>query len=81
MQSNRREWIMIRESILSRVDREQELEHLHHQICYQESFEQLSRIMELVDLNRYKVIRDVGGVKKYILSKDKKTFCFLLNKN
>jgi hypothetical protein len=81
MQHHRREWIMIRESILSRADREQELENMHLQLRYQEDPEQLSQVLEVVDLNRYKVIKNYGLVKKYILSRDKKNFCFLFFKN
>jgi hypothetical protein len=81
MEQYRREWIVIKESILSRIDREQELIYIHHQICYQEDPEQLSQVLELIDLNKYKVIRNSGLVKKFLLSRDKKSFCFLMFKN
>jgi len=81
MNHRRREWIMIRETILSRSDKEQELESLHIQICCQEELEKLSQVLEIVDLNKYKVVRQSGLVKKYILSRDKKRFCFMLFKN
>lgn len=81
MHHHRREWIMIRETILSSSDKDQELESLHIQICCQEELEKLSQVLEIVDLNKYKVIRKTGLVKKYILSRDKKRFCFMLFKN
>lgn len=81
MNHHRREWIMIRETILSRSDKEQELKSLHIQICCQEELEKLSQVLEIVDLNKYKVVRQPGLVKKYILSRDKKRFCFMLFKN
>ena len=81
MNHHRREWIMIRETILSRSDKEQELKSLHIQICCQEELEKLSQVLEIVDLNKYKVVRKSGLVKKYILSRDKKRFCFMLFKN
>lgn len=81
MQYQRREWILIRESILARVDRDRELESMHLQLRCLEDLEQFSRVLEVVDLNRYKVIKSNGLIKKFILSRDKKTFCFLFFKN
>ena len=81
MQHHRREWIMIRESILARTDKEEELENMHRILSYQEDSEQLSKVIEVVDLNKYKVIKSTGLVKKFILSRDQKTFCFLFFKN
>jgi hypothetical protein len=76
-----REWVIISESIRSRIDREQAIAQLHLILTVTENLPCLCRVIEVVDLNRYKVFRKEGQVKKAILRKDKKTFEFFFFKN
>jgi len=76
-----REIVVVSEILRSGIDREKELEYIHRLLSQKELPDQLCRIYEILDLNRYKVISHPGLVKKVLLRKDKKTFEFLFNKN
>ena len=58
-----------------------EVEWLHDVLFHVEELDNFCRAHELLDLNRYKVISNIGKVKKAVLRKDFKAFEFVSNKN
>jgi hypothetical protein len=76
-----RKLVIVGEAARSGVNRQWEMDYMHQLLSRCETLDQLSLIYEVIDLNRYKVIRKPGLVKSILLQKDKKRFQFLFNRN
>ncbi|MBK8710577.1 MAG: hypothetical protein IPL97_01645 [Niastella sp.] len=62
-------------------DMEREVALLHELLYHIEQSDNIATAHEIIDLNKYKVIRKVAIVKDYIRSKKEIPFVFLNNRN
>jgi hypothetical protein len=79
--SKRNLLVMVKKSSSNDHALEYELEQLHRILMTIEDFERIAKVYEVIDLNRFKVIRKTGRVKKSLLRRDPKHFEFLIPLN
>lgn len=79
--SKRNLLVMVKKSSSNDHALEHELEQLHRILMTTEDFERIAKVYEVIDLNRFKVIRKTGRVKRSLLRKDFKQFEFLIPLN
>lgn len=60
---------------------EHEVEMLHHLLFYVEKVDNLAKVYEVININKYKISADAKIVKGTLQNKILKPFVFLNNKN
>lgn len=82
MDYSRRELVVLSRPALSRKeDFEQEVRLLHQLLQYAERWESFCAVHEIIDINRYKIIRKPWQIQQVLQEKPIKPFVFLINKN
>ena len=82
MDYSRRELVVLSRPGLSRKeDYEQEVRLLHQLLQYAERWESFCAVHEIIDINRYKIIRKPWEIQQILQDKPVKPFVFLINKN
>ena len=73
--------VVFRLSTLSYEEMQRELELLNQLLFGVESMDTHSIVNEIIDLNKYKIIRNPFKVARVIMKKKEKPFVFIYNKN
>lgn len=60
---------------------EQEVEWLHELLFHMEEIDHFCKAHEVLDLNRYKVIKNINRIRRSVLRRQQKAFEFVSNKN
>ena len=82
MNNNHRDLLLLfNHELMTPKALELELSRLHVLLYNIESTESVAIACELIDLNRYKIIKNYIGVRNYLRSRQKKAFVFLNNRN
>ena len=82
MTPNRDILVMFRQELMSQQDMEREVLQLNKILFTAERLNNFAAAHEVFDLNRYRIIRDLTGLKKIIRQKKmSKPFIFFSNKN
>jgi hypothetical protein len=75
--SNRDLLVLFKEELMSPQAVEQQLERLHEMLFKTERLDHFASAHEMIDLNRYKIHRNIVLIKKHIRSKKEVPFVFL----
>ncbi|ODT52666.1 MAG: hypothetical protein ABS68_08845 [Niastella sp. SCN 39-18] len=78
---NRDLLVLLKHELMKPQDMEREVAHLHELLFHIEQSDNIAKAHEIIDLNKYKVIRKAVIVKDYIRSKKEIPFVFLNNRN
>lgn len=78
---NRDLLVLLKYELMKPQDMEREVAHLHELLFHIEQSDNIAKAHEIIDLNKYKVIRKAVIVKDYIRSKKEIPFVFLNNRN
>jgi hypothetical protein len=82
MDFSRRELVVLSRPALTRQeDYEREVRLLHHLLQHAERWESFCAVHEIIDINRYKIIRKPWQIQQILQEKPIKPFVFLINKN
>lgn len=73
--------MLLKHELMKPQDMEREVAHLHELLFHIEQSDNIAKAHEIIDLNKYKVIRKAVIVKDYIRSKKEIPFVFLNNRN
>jgi len=79
--SNRDLLVLFKEELMTPQAVEQQLERLHEMLFHTERLDSFASAHEMIDLNRYKIHRNVVLIKKHIRLKKEVPFVFLNNLN
>ena len=79
--SNRDLLVLFKQEVMTPQAIEREIDSLHQLLFNVERIDNFIVSHELIDLNRYKVCKDVFQIKKLIRSKKDQPFLFLSNLN
>jgi hypothetical protein len=75
--SNRDLLVLFKEELMSPQAVEHQLERLHEMLFQTERLDHFASAHEMIDLNRYKIHRNIVLIKKHIRSKKEVPFVFL----
>ena len=82
MASNRDLLVMFRQHMMSQQDIDRQVMRLHEILFTTERPDNFARAHEIIDINRYRIIKKTVEIKKILRTgKDKKPFIFVSNKN
>jgi hypothetical protein len=82
MDTPRRELVVLsRPSLTSKEDYEREVRLLHQLLQKAERWEYFCAVHEIIDINRYKIIRKPWQIQQILQEKPIRPFVFLINKN
>ena len=82
MNNNHRDLLLLfNHELMTPKALELELSRLHVLLYNIDSSENVANSCELIDLNRYKIIKNYIEVRNYLRSRQKKPFVFLNNRN
>lgn len=78
---NRDLLVLTKKELMNQQELEHEIELLNDLFCHVESSNALCIANEVIDVNRYKVIRKLHLVRQIIKEQKLKPFVFICNKN
>ena len=82
MNNNHRDLLlMLNHELMSQKAYELEVTRLHELLYNIECTENVAKACELIDLNKYKIIKSTAGVKNFLRSREKRAFVFVNNRN
>ncbi|MFN5226234.1 MAG: hypothetical protein ACK5B4_00705 [Bacteroidota bacterium] len=82
MDFSRRELVLLsRPSFAKQEDYENEVRELHRILQKAERWEYFCAVHEIIDINRYKIIRKPYQIQQILQEKPIRPFVFLINKN
>ena len=82
MDTPRRELVVLsRPSLTSKEDYVREVRLLHQLLQKAERWEYFCSVHEIIDINRYKIIRKPWQIQQILQEKPIRPFVFLINKN
>ena len=80
-QSNRDLLVMFNQELMSPQAMEHEVSLLHEMLFTVERLDNFVKAHEIIDLNKYKIIRKASAIKNIIRQQKDKPFVFLNNMN
>lgn len=78
---NRDMLVLVKDEFLDSDLIKVELERIHQLLISFETFDNVCMAHEVMDLNRFKKIRNADGVRKVMMERQTKPFVFISNKN
>ena len=82
MKSTKRDLLVLsKKSSFDQKEMEQEVEKLHELLYHAESIENFCNANEIIEINKYKIIRKPAKVKRIISQRVIRPFQFIHNKN
>ena len=79
--TNRDLLVLFNQEIMSPQAIEQQVSLLHNLLFNVEKLDNIITAHELIDLNRYKIIRKLSAIKTWVKRRDQPAFVFLNNLN
>ena len=82
MKSTKRDLLVLsKKSSVDQKEMEQEVEKLHELLYHVESVENFCNANEIIEINKYKIVRNPVKIKRIISQRQIKPFQFIHNKN